>query len=323
MTRSRLKSGTLAVLLRPLEIALSNKEFAHLSDSDPRDAWRDEARDFTPWLVENIDYLSEALGLELEAISSEVAVDSFSADIVATEAGTNDRVLIENQLESSDHKHLGQVLTYLAGLKAKTIVWIAPAFREAHRSAIGWLNENTVDDFAFFAVRLRVVRIDDSPFAPVFEVIEKPNAWERRLGQRVDAAESELSRLRQRFWDRYLEKHPGMFEPTRISNVWLPMRPDGSVVLSMYVASKTSGMFLRGPRGADGKALAELMEPHVAGLERAFGPSKASRGGHYFTTHTDIPLRDEERWDELIDWMHAQQQRYIEVFRETEAPKPN
>ncbi|MDD9997295.1 MAG: hypothetical protein OXQ89_06075 [Rhodospirillaceae bacterium] len=297
----------------------SKEEFARLSDSDPRDAWRDEARDFTPWLVENIDYLSEALGLELEAISSEVAVDSFSADIVATVAGTNERVLIENQLENSDHRHLGQVLTYLAGLKAKTIVWIAPAFREAHRSAIGWLNENTVDDFAFFAVRLRVVRIGDSPFAPVFEVVEKPNAWERRLGQRANAAESELSLLRQRFWDRYLKKHPGTFEPARVSNVWLPMLSDGSVILSMYVASKTSGMFVRGPRGTDGKALARFMDRHVAAFERVFGASQSSRGGHYFLTHIGIPIREEERWDELIDWMHAQHQCYVEVFREIAA----
>ena len=254
---------------------MPNKEFARLSDTNPRDAWRDEARDFTPWLVDNLDYLSEALGLELEAISSEVAVDSFSADIVAKEAGTGDRVLIENQLESSDHKHLGQVLTYLAGLRAKTIVWIAPAFREAHRSAIRWLNENTVDDFAFFAVRLRVVRIGESPFAPVFEVVEKPNAWDRRLGEQANTAESELSRLRQRFWDRYLEKHPDVFEPTRVSNVWLPMRPDGSIVLSMYVGSKTSGMFLRGPRASDGEALAKFTRAPWRCLRGGFRPLEA------------------------------------------------
>ncbi len=128
-----------------------------------------------------------------------MAVDSFSADILAKDVDTDDRVLIENQLEASDHRHLGQILTYLAGLDAKSVVWIARHFNEAHRSAIRWLNENTDGRFAFFAVRVCVVRIGDSPFAPVFEVVEKPNAWERALGGRARAAETELTRLRQRF----------------------------------------------------------------------------------------------------------------------------
>ena len=87
----------------------------------------------------------------------------------------------------------------------------------------------------------------------------------------------------------------------------------------MYVASKTSGMFLRGPRGSDSEALAGFMERHGAALEKEFGPSKPSRGGHYFATNTDIPLRAEERWDDLIDWMHAQQHRYVEALREIES----
>ena len=89
-----------------------------LADSPLRDAWQDEATDFTPWLFDNIDYLSEALGLELEATDSEVVVDNFSADIIATDACTGDRILIENRLEGSDHRHLGQILTYLAGIDA-------------------------------------------------------------------------------------------------------------------------------------------------------------------------------------------------------------
>ena len=298
---------------------MTSKEFARLSDTNPRDAWPDEARDFTPWLVDNIDRLSETLDLDLEATDSEVAVDSFSADIVATDSGTGDRVLIENQLESSDHRHLGQVLTYLAGLEAKAVVWIAPRFREEHLSAIRWLNANTTQDFAFFAVRLRVVRIGDSPLAPVFEIVEKPNTWERRLGRRVTAAESELTQLRERFWARYLQKYPRTFESARTSSVWLPMRPDGSVVLSMYVASKTSGMFLRGPRGTDGEAIGTLLALHKDTLEEAFGPSQPSRGGYYYLTDIGIPLRTQERWDELIDWMDGQRQKYVEAFQAIEA----
>ena len=192
---------------------MTTTHFTRLLDASPRDAWPDEARDFTPWLFDNIDFLSDALGIELEATDTESAVDNFSADIIAKDVRTGDRVLIENQLEASDHKHLGQILTYLAGIEAKSIVWVARQFQEAHRSAIRWLNEHTDDDFAFFAVRVRVVRIGDSPFAPVFEVVEQPNNWERKLGRQAARAESELTRLRRRFWDRYLQRHPGVFRP--------------------------------------------------------------------------------------------------------------
>ena len=229
---------------------MATTHFARLSDTSLREAWRDEARDFTPWLFDNVEYLSEALGLELETTDSEADVDSFSADIVAIDSRTGDRILIENQLENSDHKHLGQILTYLAGLEAKSVIWVAQEFHEAHRSAIRWLNENTADDFAFFSVRVRVVQIGDSPFAPVFEVVEKPNTWERALEKRVNETERKLTRMRQDFWNRYLNRHPGTFEPARTSNVWVPMFPDQSVILSMYVGSKRSGVFLRGPRAS-------------------------------------------------------------------------
>ena len=298
---------------------MTTKQFARLSDTSLRNAWRDEAREFTPWLFDNIDYLSEAIGFELEATGSEVAVDNFSADIVATATRTGDRVLIENQLEGSDHKHLGQILTYLAGIEAKAVIWIARDFQEAHRSAIRWLNENTGNAFAFFAIRLRVVQIGDSPFAPVFEVVEKPNTWERALATRTIAAEAELTRLRQGFWGHYLDRYPGTFEPARTSSVWLPMLRDESIILSIYVASKTSGMFLRGPRGTDGVALAKFMARHTEKLDEAFGSSHSESHGHYHVTSIDISIRDEDRWDELIGWMETQRLRYTEVLQAIES----
>ncbi|MCY3603358.1 MAG: hypothetical protein OXH12_09795, partial [Chloroflexi bacterium] len=242
---------------------MTTTRFTRLSDAAIREAWPDEARDFTPWLFDNIGFLSGAVGIELKAIATEAAVDNFSVDIIAEDSRTGERVLIENQLEASDHRHLGQVLTYLAGIKARSVIWIARDFQDAHRSAVRWLNEHTDDDFAFFAVRLRVVRIGDSPFAPVFDVVEQPNDWDTTLRSNTAAAESELTGLRRRFWDRYLERHPGVFSPSRHSNVWVPMLSDGEVVLSMYVGSKTSGMFLRGRFGTDGEHLAPYMSRHA------------------------------------------------------------
>ena len=297
---------------------MAPNRFTRLSDADLRDAWADEARDFTPWLFDNIEFLSDALGIELEATRIEAPVESYSADIVAKDVQTGERVLIENQLEPSDHTHLGQILTYLAGIGAKSVVWIARRFREPHRSAVRWLNEHTGDDFAFFAVRLRAVRIGDSPFAPIFEVVEQPNNWERIVRGKTVAAESELTRLRHRFWSRYLQKHPGTFAPSRHSNVWIPMLPDGTVVLSMYVGSKTSGMFLRGRFGADGEQIAPIMSRHADTLEKILGTIRPGGPAHYYVTSIDIAVQQEPRWDELIDWMDAQRKRYVDAFRTIE-----
>ena len=298
---------------------MDTPRFTRLTDAELRDAWADEAKDFTPWLFDNIDYLGDALGLELEATDIEAAVESYSADIVAKDVRTGERVVIENQLEASDHKHLGQIMTYLAGIEAKSVVWVARQFQEAHRSAIRWLNEHTDDDFAFFAIRLRVVQIGESPFAPVFEMVEQPNNWERTLGRRTAAAESELTQLRHRFWSRYLEKHPGTFAPTRHSNVWIPMSADGEVVLSMYVGSRSSGMFLRGRFGTDGGQLAPLMAQHVDAFETALGAVQSGGPGHYYVTTHDINVRQDARWEELIDWMDAQRRKYASVLDSIES----
>ena len=296
---------------------MTTERITPLSDANLRDVWSDEARDFTPWLLRNINFLSDALGIELEAIDSEVSVNQFSADIVARDVRTSDRVLIENQLELSDHTHLGQILTYLSGLDAKSIVWLARGFHDAHLSAIKWLNEHTSSEFAFFAVRLRVVRIGDSPFAPVFEILEKPNNWEREVRERTSDKESELTGLRRRFWDRYRFRHKGVIEASRHSNVWIPMLPDSSVILSMYVGSRASGMFLRGQRGGvDEDEWTAILAPHLDKLKIEFGVRQISNNYDY-ANEVAITIRDEDRWDELIDWMEAQRGRYAGVFNQT------
>ena len=184
--------------------------FGTLENVPVRSAWTHEARGFTPWLAQNLDALSRAIGIPLEMTGTEVAVESFSADILARNPDDGSIVLIENQLEVTDHAHLGQIMTYLSGLEAQIIIWVAPEFRDPHLAAIRWLNARTVDPYAFFAVRLRVVRIGDSPFAPLFDVLERPNDWSRSLQEvvREARAPTELGALRRDFWSRLLERHP-------------------------------------------------------------------------------------------------------------------
>lgn len=176
-----------------------------LTRIDAREIWKHEAIDFTPWLASNIALLGEALGLELVVEATEVHVGDFSVDIVATDSSTGHRVIIENQLSSTDHSHLGQLLTYAAGQKASAMVWIAPRFRAEHREAMDWLNSNTVEDVGFFGVEMELLRIGDSPPAPHFKLVAQPNEWAKatKVGP---PGTSEKGLVYQRFFSAVLEQ---------------------------------------------------------------------------------------------------------------------
>jgi hypothetical protein len=247
-------------------------EIGKLIDRVPREAWANEAQDFTPWLAEHIDQLGDVLGIKLELEGREVAVEAFSADILARNVMDDSLVLIENQLEQTDHTHLGQVMTYLAGLNAQTVIWIATDFREPHLSAIKWLNEHTVEPFAFFAVRLRVVRIGDSPLAPVFEVLSRPNNWERQIQAR-SRGPSEMSDTGKRnrdFWQSYLDRYPEDSEVGFIAsgtaNVWLKVDAAVPLSVSVFKTRSSVGVFVRGRFGADAGQVIEFLEPYSTTL---------------------------------------------------------
>lgn len=164
-----------------------------------RDIWLSESADFTPWLAreENLLTLGETLGLELELEAQEKAVGPFRADILCKDIGSNAWVLIENQLERTDHAHLGQLLTYASGLEAVTIVWIAARFTEEHRSTLDWLNRITDETFRFFGVEVELWRIGSSPAAPRFNIVSKPNNWSKMVTQAARSIdEQELSGTR-------------------------------------------------------------------------------------------------------------------------------
>lgn len=206
-------------------------ELSRLRRVAVRDVWPSESRDFTPWLSgdESLAFLGEALGMELELEDIEVLVGSFRADLVCRSMNTGDLVLVENQFAQTDHSHLGQLLTYAAGLRAATIVWIAETIREEHRAAIDWLNESTDDDLRFFALEIELWRIDGSPAAPKFNIVCRPNAWSRELS-RATGVDSEQARIRQAYWTGFVRQPAlasilsGAAEPNRKGNLTLPTR---------------------------------------------------------------------------------------------------
>lgn len=174
-----------------------------------RDAWQHEAGDFTPWLAEpdNLHALSDSLQIgELELIATEHPVGKYKLDILATDG--NQQVIIENQLELTDHDHLGKILAYAAGVDARIIIWVARSFQQEHAAALQFLNEHTSDDISFFGVQIELWRIGNSPAAPKFEVIVKPNNWTRssREGARAVASASQLAMLRLKFWTSLIDR---------------------------------------------------------------------------------------------------------------------
>ena len=187
---------------------MSTLKLGRLEEVDVRKLWSHEQYDFSNWLAkeENIDLLNEALGLTLVDIEKEVFVGSYRCDIVANDETTGERIIIENQLEQSNHDHLGKVITYASGLDAKVIVWIVKEAREEHRSAVECLNNNTNKDINFFLIEIHAYKIGDSLYAPKFEIVEKPNDFiktGKTQSGSGDLNKSQSERLI--FWTRFNE----------------------------------------------------------------------------------------------------------------------
>jgi hypothetical protein len=173
-------------------------EFSQLELQDVREYWEDEARDFTPWLAnsigtEEVSKLEDALGLDLEVIETEKSVGRYNVDILAEVVDDNRNVVIENQLSSSDHDHLGKSIAYASGVDADIIVWIAPRFYDEHRDAMQWLNQNSREGVDLFALRLEVWTIGDSDPAIRLNPVAEPSEWK----EKAQRSEGELL-LRQR-----------------------------------------------------------------------------------------------------------------------------
>lgn len=171
--------------------------------TDLRSVWPHEANDFTKWLAqeENLALLSDAIDIDLELEERESSVGSFNVDIYAKESGTNRRVIIENQLEDTNHDHLGKLITYASGKGAEVIVWIVKRARDEHRQAIEWLNQHTDSNIGFFLLEIELWQIGDSEKAPRFNVVEKPNDWSKTMKTIDGLSNTDLLKLE--FWNGF------------------------------------------------------------------------------------------------------------------------
>ena len=187
---------------------MATMKLGKLQEVDIRKLWNHEQYDFSEWLskAENLELLNEAIGLTLSEVEKEVYVGSYRCDLVGTDETTGDKVIIENQLEMSNHDHLGKIITYASGLDAKVVVWIVKEAREEHRSAIEWLNNNTPEKLSFFLIEIHAYQIGDSLCAPKFEVVEKPNGFIKNAKTQSGSGDYNKSQgERIEFWTRFNE----------------------------------------------------------------------------------------------------------------------
>ena len=290
---------------------MTDIRFGRLEDLPLREAWKHEAHQFTPWLAENIDHLSEAIGVPLELTGTEVAVESFSADILARNPMDDSVVLIENQLEQTDHTHLGQIMTYLAGLEAQTVIWIAPAFREPHLSAIRWLNEHTADGFSFFAVKARVVRIGDSPFAPIFEVVEKPDRWQRKLKTETDTQRGDLREQRAQYFSELKRRLAGHAGEIRNSRLVFPLPQTPSLCVALEIQRKRAMIFVISDTASEFGDIEAQIREVAPSIETDLGPIRETRWGGALFTSTGCDLMDAQSWHNAVEWHVKQAQTYL------------
>lgn len=229
-----------------------------LKEVEVRDLWKHEQYDFSEWLAkeENIEYLNDILGLTLVEVDQEVYVGSYRCDLVAKDETTDIKVIIENQLEATNHDHLGKIVTYASGLDAKYIVWIVKNAREEHRAAIEWLNNNTNDSVNFFLIEIHAYTIGDSAPAPKFEIVEKPNDFVKKSKTRNYKSEmnkSESERLE--FWEEFnkvlIERNKPFNVRKATNNHWYDVaigtteahvainlvNKEGIIVVELYIAN--------------------------------------------------------------------------------------
>jgi hypothetical protein len=296
-----------------------------------REAWKNEATEFTPWLAEsdNLDSLSESLGLgELELIQTEYPIGDFRLDILCNDESCR-QVIIENQLEKTNHAHLGQIITYASGIGAQTVIWVAESFRPEHIAAFEFLNQYTTEELNFFAVEIELWRIGESPMAPSFNVICKPNGWAKsgREHAKTAATATPIKQLQFKFWSgfkSYIQENGYNLDsadakPQHWFNIHLGR---GGYTLSCTVKSRVARLGVEVYIfHSESKTKFETLETKKQEIESALGftldwqvlpDSHACRIAYY---KLDFDLENESDWNINYKWIANTAAKFNTVFR--------
>lgn len=291
-------------------------EVASLEEVPLRDVWRDESRDFTPWLAAHPDHLSKALQMDLELEGHEIAVGSFSADVVFRDANTDHRLVVENFLEPTDHDHLGKLITYAAGLEAHWAVLVAKSFRPEHRSALNWLNSLSGEGSGFFGIEVHAVRIGDSPAAVQLDVVVEPDDFSRSV-RAVSESVSPLNAVYLDWWAAFLsafnEAHPDWSNarrPLPTNSISMPSGRGGVRyrIGFAYPTGATSYSLRASVYLQEGGPAYRALEAQRAALDDAcaldlqWEPLEDARASRIATYLDPVNPEDRESWSQYRAW---------------------
>ena len=291
---------------------------------DLRSVWKHEANDFTKWLSkeENLNTLSEEIGINIELISTEAKTGSFSTDILAVEANTDNKIIIENQLEATNHDHLGKIITYASGHDAKTIIWIVKEAREEHRQAIDWLNEHTDEEINIFLCKIELWRIGDSAIAPKFQIISSPNNWTKTIKRSLNNEMSSTKMLLYNYWTKLSEEidknYPNFnSRKPRSSNFYDIALGSSLAHISLVINTKSEvkcQIWIK-----DSKPLFNFLYDSKDKIEEELGYElEWARLDDYKSSFIAIinnsDIRDESNWDNLIKWQLNNASKFYDVF---------
>lgn len=280
--------------------------------TDLRSVWNNEALDFTKWLgkEENLSLLGEAIGIDLTLEEEESSVGNFHVDLFARESGTDRKVIIENQLEETNHDHLGKIITYAAGKEAQVIVWIVKKVRDEHLQAVQWLNQHTDSNIGFFLICIELWQIDDSKYAPVFNVVDKPNDWAKTMKSAEGL--NETQKLKLNYWQSFVEAMRD--NPTFTSNFSIrKASPQHWYDLSLRSSSYHLGLTLNTQKNSigceiyinDDKDKFHKFEESKEEFRKALGGEVEWREAAKdcrIVVRKSINFKRQENWNTCFDW---------------------
>jgi len=301
-------------------------ELGKLQKVDLRKAWKHEAFDFTNWLAkdENLGLLSDEIGIDLQVIQTEASVGKFNVDILAEEENTGRKVVIENQLETTDHSHLGQIITYASGYDAEIIIWIVKDVRDEHKHAIDWLNEHTDEKINFFVIKMELWQIGNSPFAPKFQIISKPNDWAKAIKKSAgQSALTDTKLLQLDFWNKFKEYAQSNNSKLRLRKAqphnWYDISFGSSEAYISLTINSLSNQIACEVYIPDSKDLFYELEKQRDKIEQELGmkldwmaleDKKASR----IKISSKADINDSEKWNEYFDWLEDTASKFKKVF---------
>jgi hypothetical protein len=289
-----------------------------------RDIWEHEARDFSSWLVkdENLALLSEEIGLDIEPIGTEESSGRFRVDILAKEANSGDYVIIENQLEPTNHDHLGKVITYAAGYDAKYLIWIVKDVLDEHLKAVEWLNEHLDNSISCFLIKIEVWQIGDSKPAPRFEVVSIKNNWVANLKSTVASGELSPHQLNQQeFWrllgEDFKLRDPNMRVQTPLPQHWLNFSL-GSSLCHPYLTVNTKENFVSCDLWTTDKTFLAFLQSRETELKSELGYEfswwEANKSGGIRTKYQVSDVFDPNEYKNSFNWLFEAVKKYQQVF---------